>query len=200
MSARRCRLHGLAFAAMTAMSVAACGTGTAPPRDYVLGAPVAESRQAVSQVGLPVVEIRPVRLPEYLDTTDLLTRRAGGQIEPSQTARWGERLSIGVARSLASSLATRLPSAAVTTMSAEQPSWQVLVDLDSFEQRQDGNCVLAGRWSVRDGRRRTIEVERVSLLVPVDGTNDEHVVAAMTHAVDEFAARIAATLQQRLPR
>jgi len=67
----------------------------------------------VSQTGLPVVELKRVQLPDYLDTTDILERR-GNQLVPSSTGRWGERLSAGFSRALTGSLAARLPRMIVT--------------------------------------------------------------------------------------
>jgi uncharacterized lipoprotein YmbA len=178
-----------------ALGVAACGPAAAPPQDYVLGHASGAPAAATSLIGLPVVEIRPVRLPDYLDSTDLVTLRPGGQVVPSPTGRWAERLSLGVARSVAASLTARLPDMVVTTAPPERATWQVLIDLDAFELQPDGNCVLAGRWSVRDADHRTLDVERVSLRVPVQGDDDAPVVAAMTLALDTFTERIASALR-----
>ena len=52
-----------------------------PPAEYVLGAMPAATATTVKQDGLPVVEVKRVQLPDYLDTTDILERR-GNQLDP----------------------------------------------------------------------------------------------------------------------
>jgi uncharacterized lipoprotein YmbA len=191
-------LARLASAATVALAVSGCGSGAAPPQDYVLGASATAPTAAVSQADLPVIEIRPVRLPDYLDTTELVTRRAGSQIAASPTGRWGERLSVGASRSLAASLGAQLPNATVTTTAPEPSSLQILVDLDAFEPQAGGNCVLTGRWSLRENQRGNIRSERVAVSVPIGGDSDQEVVAAMTHALDQLAGQIASSIRPQV--
>ncbi|HEY2437425.1 MAG TPA: ABC-type transport auxiliary lipoprotein family protein, partial [Solirubrobacteraceae bacterium] len=65
--------------------LAGCGAGGSGPALFVLGRPPAPSNSATRQSGLPILEVKPVQLPGYLDTTDLLVRGPGGQVIPSQT-------------------------------------------------------------------------------------------------------------------
>lgn len=176
---------------------AACGSAP-PPSLYVLGTAPAPVVAAAPQARLPVVEVKPVGVPDYLDTTDLLVRHGGGQMVPSQTGRWGERLSAGVTRALVAALAARLPHMAVTTTPpVERPARQLLVDAESFEARADGEAVLVARWGVTDGAaRQTLASERVSLTEPVASTGDAAVVAAMTRLTEQLADRVAAGLER----
>jgi uncharacterized lipoprotein YmbA len=156
----------------------------------------APANTTTRQAGLPVVEVKPVQLPSYLDSTDLLVRGPGGQIVPSRTGRWGERLSDGLARALTGDLAALVPRMAVTTIPpVERPSRQVLVDVVSFEATLERGLVLVARWTVTDGAARSaLATERVSIAIPLADTGDAAVVAAMTRAVAELAAHIAPAL------
>jgi uncharacterized lipoprotein YmbA len=72
-------------------------------------------------------------------------RRPGGEIVASQTARWAERLSIGVTRTVALSLAGSLPQLVVTASPPlDAPKWQVLIDIDAFDAQVDGPCTKLG--------------------------------------------------------
>ena len=190
-AARLALLGGATFA------LGACGPSAAPAV-YVLGAAPAAVVAATPQVGLPVVEVKSVGLPDYLDNTDLLVRHGGGQVVASQAGRWGERLSAGFTRALAAALAARLPDMAViVTPPVGRPVRQVLVDVESFEARGDGEVVLVARWSVMDGSAREILVsERVSLVEPVTSSSDAAVVTAMTRVTEQLAGRIATRLQR----
>jgi uncharacterized lipoprotein YmbA len=202
MSSRRYRGVFLSGLVLAILELSACGSSGPPPKLYVLGDTAQVGTGDVSQLSYPVLELKPVRIPDYLDTTDIFVRQAGGHIVASQSARWGERLSVGVTRAIAISLDTRLPHVAVTTSpSLEEPRWQILIDIDSFETQADGQCVLAGRWSVWQGRgRQKLNEERISLATQVGKESDAEVVAAMTRQVDDLAGRIALALETRMPR
>ena len=179
------------FGAM-GFALAACASGP-PPAFYVLGAMPPAATRTVPETGVPVVLVKPVMVPDYLDTTDLVVRD-GGEVIPSRTGRWGERLSVGITRTLAAGLADRLPCMKVTAaQSPERPVRQVLVDVDAFEARTDGLIILTARWSIMDGAGRgPMLAERITLTVPLAGTGDAAIVAAMTRAVSDLADRIAA--------
>jgi uncharacterized lipoprotein YmbA len=192
----RLRIVGAALAPAFLL-LSACGGGTPTPELYVLGDAPATKAAAVSQLGGPMVEVKRVRVADYLDTTDIVTRHAGGKIVASQGARWGERLSVGVTRAVATGLEARLPQLAVTTMAPpDGPRWQLLIDIDAFEAQPDGTSVMTARWSLRDGRGgQSLEEERVALVAPVGRGSDGEVVGAMTQQVDQLVARIAPVLE-----
>ena len=91
--ARSVRLRLLAVVAALAVPP---GCGGPTPQVYVLGDAVADAPATASQMNTPTIEVRPARVPDFLDTTDIVTRGAGGLIVPSQSGRWGERFSIGL--------------------------------------------------------------------------------------------------------
>ena len=172
--------------------LAGCSTSGPPPELYVLGDAPTISTGAVSQLDAPVIEVKPVRIPDYLDTTDILTRQAAGHMVASATARWGERLSVGVTRAVAASLARRLPQVTVTTSRPlEEPAWQLLIDVDVFEASPGGECVLVARWSLREGRGgRKAREEKLSLAESVGASGDREIVAAMTSQLNQLGDRI----------
>jgi uncharacterized lipoprotein YmbA len=168
-----------------------------PPATYVLGSPAPETTGAERLAGRPVIEVKPVLVPDYLDVTDMLVRRGSNQLVASQTGRWGERLSVGITRALAADLRNRLPSYLITTTSpVERPSREVLVDVENFEPRADGSVVLAARWRVIAGSSGEPEAgERVSMVEKLSGPGDAAMAAAMTQAVDALAGHIARSIR-----
>ena len=109
MSKRRYHADSMIAVAFVALTLSACGSAGPPPQVYVLGDDDPAKPETASQLNSPVVELEPVRVPDYLDTTDIVTRHAGGLVVASQSARWGERLSIGVTRAVGASLGIGLP-------------------------------------------------------------------------------------------
>jgi cholesterol transport system auxiliary component len=164
-----------------------------PPETYILGRDVPAGRINLSQLNSPIVELRPVRIPDYLDNKDIVVRYVGGQIMVSRDARWGERLSRGVTRAVSASLAARLPRLAVmTTPALEKSRWRVLIDIDAFSVQSTEQCVLAGRWSVwTGGEEKKLRDEKFSMSQPIGKGSDAEIVAVMTNLVDQLAASMA---------
>jgi uncharacterized lipoprotein YmbA len=191
--------HWMLFAmlALGTPALSACGRGAPPPETYVLGRDVPAGRINLSQLDSPIVELSPVRIPDYLDNKDIVVSRAGGQIVTSRDARWGERLSVGVTRVVATSLAARLPRLAVTTMPALEGSrWRVLIDIDAYGVQSAGQCVLAGRWSVwTGGEEKKLREEKFSMSQPIGKGSDAEIVAVMTGLVEQLAASMAPAFQ-----
>jgi len=189
--------------ALTAnLFVAACGMTGAPMAEYVLGTPPPAVTASMTITALPIVEVKPTRLPDYLDTKSLFVRR-GNELKPSATGRWGERLSVGLTRAVAASLAARLPNAAVTTAPpvGSEVTLQVLIDVDAFEATAEHDVVLAGTWTISSGSSRiALTSERFSIGGPIAGSGDSAAVAAMTKAVEDLAGQIVTGVQHSLPR
>ncbi len=185
----------LVFFGTAVLGIAACSLSGPAPAEYVLGAMPGATETTVAQTGLPVVEVRRVQLPDYLDTTDLLERR-GNQLVPSPTGRWGERLSVGMTRALIAALAARLPRLVVTATPLGRPTRQILVDVAAFEARPDHQVILVARWTILDGAtRQVLTAEQASLVEVIEGNGDDAIVAAMSRAVEDLAGQVAARIE-----
>jgi len=184
-------------AAMCALT--ACSLSGPPPAEYVLGAMPTAKVTTRLQTGLPVVEVKRIQLPDYLDTTDILERR-GNQLVPSATGRWGERLSTGMSRALIASLAARLPGTIVTTtLPVGRAARQIVVDVAAFDATAAHQVVLVASWTIADGASsRILIAEQASLVEDIAGADDGAVVSAMSHAVEDLATRIAAGIERDL--
>jgi uncharacterized protein len=196
MSHLRGAARSFALLVMVLGGASACGPSGPPPKVYVLGDGISAESQMVSQLDKPTVEVRPARVPDYLDTTDIVTRGAGGLIVPSESARWGERFSIGLARAVTAELTRKLPQLAITTSArSTEPKWEVEIELDAFDVQPTGKSTLAATWSIIDvQRRRTLAEERVVLSDRGTFQTDAQVVAVMGHQVEDLAGRIAESL------
>jgi len=186
----------LVFASLSLCPVG-CGLSGPPPAEYVIGTAPTPARVTTPLTGRPIIEVKPVQLPDYLDTRELLVRR-GNQVVASKSGRWGERLSVGITRALAASLATHLRGLIVTTTPpVEQSAQQVLVDITSFEARDNQEVVFVARWSIIDGPGRfTLISEQTALTEPITSTDDSAVVIAMSRAVEDLASAIATGIER----
>jgi uncharacterized lipoprotein YmbA len=185
--------HALVAAALAVvLLLSACGAGPPSRRVYILGGAGPADRAVVSELGLPGVEVTPVRIPDYLDTNEMLTLRSGNRLEASRTAKWGERLSVGVTRAIAVSLAARLPEFDVAMQPPTPARWQLLTNIDTFEVGPDGRCVMAGQWSIWNrSLDQTVALERFAIASPVRADDSAQLVDVMSREVDQLAALIA---------
>jgi uncharacterized lipoprotein YmbA len=190
--------------------VAGCSS-TAPPNVYVL-APEANTRPSeTSQTGRPVVSVRHVVLPDYLDNTDLFVRDGRNALKSSTTGQWGERLSVGVTHAVAEDLTRRLPGFVIDQHEAAgRPSRTVLIDVDGFDVTSDGRCALTARWTIlgEDGQGTGVSA-RATFVTMVGQSSDSSrtsdkkltdagVVAAMAAAVEQLADRVASDLSRSM--
>jgi uncharacterized lipoprotein YmbA len=161
---------------------------------YVMPAPTSLAAGSPIATGALVIQLRQIILPDYLDTSDLMTRTGQYGIEASRTGRWGERLSKGVTRALAADLGQRLPAEIVADGPDYTPSARLEVTVSAFDVTR-ATSVLAANWSVKwPGDRRPPMTGQGSFstsVAPPGG--DLAVVAAMAETVAELSDGIAAT-------
>ena len=180
------------------LGLAACSLPGPAPAVYVLGPLPSAKPTVLSQTGMPVVEVKRVQVPDYLDTTDIV-ERSGNQLIPSSTGRWGERLSLGMTRALIAALSARLPGVVVTASPVTRPSRQILVDAVAFEVTPDHQVLFVARWTVLGTASPQVHgAEQTSLVEKVSGDGDGAIVAAMSKAVDDLAGRLAAEIERDL--
>jgi len=159
---------------------------------YVMSAPIGAPGGTLTAPGRLQLEVRPVRLPDYLDTTDLVTRSGQYGIEASRTGRWGERLSKGVTRSLAADLGQILQASIV----ADRPDVLIEVTVSAFDVTA-ATSMLEASWTLAwqgDGRPPRDHHGRFSAGMAPSG-GDMAVVAGMADSVAALSGGIAATLR-----
>jgi uncharacterized lipoprotein YmbA len=184
----------LALAAI-AVLFAACNS-LPVQRTYVLGDPAPPVSGVKSEAGLPIIELKTVSIPDYLDSTDILRRAGPNEVIPSPTGRWGERLSLGLTDALASALSRRLPKQVVTTMPTAEPTRRIFVDIERVDIDADGRCLLAARWQITEanGQSRS-KSDHGTFSQTAASVDDPAVASAMTQAVDQLAEQIAKTIE-----
>jgi uncharacterized lipoprotein YmbA len=186
-----------------ALLVVTCvGTGCAsgPARRlYVLGTPL-ESTEAAANG--PVVWLRRVSLPDYLDSTDIVWRTGQHGLQTSPTGRWGERLSLGITQALATDLMARRPQNRVIWSDPGRHSTrELLVDVEGFDAWPDGHCVLSATWSLTDATNGAVlgGARETFTAAPARGEtqSDLRVVAGMADVLGKLADSIASAAAAR---
>jgi uncharacterized protein len=96
----------------------------------------------------PVIEIRRVVIPDYLDTQDILVR-SGNILQRSPHGRWASRLSIEVTRYLTGLLAARRPNALITDqLPAATPNDRIFITISNLDVTSAGLATLEADWTI----------------------------------------------------
>jgi hypothetical protein len=188
----RCR--SLALAGLLA-GLAACAAER-PRRVYVLSSPA--TLVGGSATAGPILQLRRVLVPDYLDTREIRLRVGAHELRSSATGEWGERLSIGVTRALLVDLSARLPmDRVIPANSGERSATQVLATIEDFDVWPNGRCVLVATWTlVPQTGETTPRTTRATISLPAaaqERASDETIVDRMALALDKLADRIAAS-------
>lgn len=168
---------------------------------YVLTPPADGSAPRASPTAVPRLQVGPVAVPAFLDSTDIVIREGAVEVRASTTGRWAERLSSGLRDALVATLRARLPNGTLLEAPAVDTGIRYLsVTVTAFDVWTDGRVVLVAHWVLRAGRggpalgvgEGTFR-QSAAARAPVDLERAR--VTAMSAAVVDLATRLAGEVQ-----
>jgi hypothetical protein len=172
------------------------GVRTTPPKLYVLSTTPADATLSLQPE--TVLGFGPVDLPAYLDRRGIVRRVDPNRLEESRTDLWAEPLGSGFKAVVEQNLRLRLPGVPIRTFPwplVHQPSFAVAIEVSRFELTPGGTVELNARYGVRTPDDGVVRVERdTSLVEPVNGSDSEDVVAAMSRAVGKLSNEVARSI------
>ena len=201
---RRPGVRWVLGAGCAALALAAgCGF-LAPQPDiskfYVLTSrPGAPEQSAGPGLGQPMVALGPVRFPDYLNRSQMVTRLSENEVELSDVHRWAEPLETNFKRVLSQDLALALGRIDVIVYPyvGRSPLYEVPLEVLRFEVDGDGTAHLTVRWGIREGTTRAgLYTAESQLSEPAPARGVEGAVAALSSAVARLSDEIAAALRQ----
>jgi len=180
-----------------ALLLAGCAR-TAPVSYYQLSAMEAARSAPSAEAGKMVLGIGPVRLPEYLDRPQIVTRQSVNRLQLADSHRWAEPLGENILRVLGENLSALLGTERILLHpwpSSRATDYQLLVEILHFENESDGAARLVALWSVKgkDGVMMLPE-RRSSHLIAATSRDQDGQVAALNAALGSFCREIAQAL------
>jgi uncharacterized lipoprotein YmbA len=195
------------FALVALVLVSGCSSlftaDRTPTNFFVLTAtPAGESIRAIKDG--PFVGVAPVRIPDYLNHTVIVTRTAGNELDLATFNEWAAPLAANITNVLAENLSAMIPTERVVPIPANLAipiDYEVAVEIVNFERDADGTVQLVARWTVLgDGGRRLMAIRR-SGFKALDVSMDYNAIAgAMSTLLGELSRDIAAEINAAPPR
>lgn len=182
-------MKGIALVVAVCAALAAGCASTPPPRFYTLSV---EAPQTASAQG-PSISVAAVTVPDTVDRPQLVVTVNANEVIILEQQRWAEPLQGEIGRVLAENLsrATGNPHIAAYPQSASlNADYRVLVDVQRFAGRLDGEVALDALWSVRAKDGTLVRHGRSSAREPV-GKGYDTLVAAYSRALAKLADEIA---------
>lgn len=159
----------------------------------------ARNGTASGRAGEMLLGIGPVRLPEYLDRPQFVTRLTANRLQLADSHRWVEPLGENIARVLRENLSALLGVERILLYPwpvSQSSDYQLLVEVLHFENDSDGAARLVARWSVKGKDGGIVLPERRSShLAPAVSRDQEGLVAALNEALRSFCREIAQALR-----
>ena len=146
------------------------------------------------------IGVGPIHLPGYLDQDQIVTRISQNRFTLSDDNRWAEPLEDNIGHVLAQNLSMLLQNDQVSLnrwVGRQRPTYQLEIDVLSFETDTAGRAQLVARWFLREvAGGHTIAHNEAHLTATAAGTSSEWPVASLSEALSNFSLGIASVIRQ----
>ncbi len=174
------------------------GCGKSRPSTFYLLSSLPETEPVTTR---PVTQLKlsigPVRLPEYLDRTQLSARTEKNELSIMEYSRWGESLKDNFQRVLLVNLSVLLETPHVyeyDTRDIEETDYQLIVDVHRFDVSNEGRAELIVFWSINDGRNNQLQRKKSSLHTESPSLESGHIVKALNQLLTDFSKEVAGVI------
>jgi len=141
-----------------------------------------------------IIGIGPVKMADYLDQSQIVTRTGDNQVVKAEFNRWVGPLKNNFVNVLAEDIGFLLPTDQIQLFPwrTDLPiDYQVTVDVVRFDGRLGDTARLESRWNILQGpERKLVKTGRSSISEPVTGPDYADLVAAQSRALGRLSQEI----------
>jgi len=177
------------------------GKGTQKPTEFYLLQPINASigEQGVAGGEGAVLGIGPVRVRDYLNRPQIVTRTSTNEVKIHDFHYWGEPLSTNFTAILAQNLSVLLTTDRILIFPYRSKQqlpidYQVVVDVIRFDGEPGGEATLQAQYYLlefEENEKKQIVTKQPSFSKPLTDKSFETLVAAMSDLVAELSRAIA---------
>ena len=155
--------------------------------------------QAVASDQGVAVGLGPIRLPEYLDRPQIVTRVSPNEVRFAEYHRWAGPLAGDLSNILAENLSILLGTdhiALYPWKSTTPIACRVEIEVSRFDGKPGDNVLLQSQWIVfSKDRKRVLGTKTSSISEPVNGKGYDALVAAQSRALAALGREIAEAIR-----
>jgi len=145
------------------------------------------------------IGVGPIRFPEYLERSEIVTRSSSNKIEISEFDLWAGSLVEDFSRVFAENLSLLLSTERVTIFPQPKTlplNYQVMMDVIRFDGFIGGDVSLMVRWAIMEGKeKKLVFIHKSSIIEPSGAKGYEAMVAAQSRALEKLSREIAEAIQ-----
>jgi uncharacterized lipoprotein YmbA len=190
-SAQMLLIHGL-------LVIGLLGCASSPPTRFYVLSP--EKGEGVGDQPCVSIGIGPVKIPEYLNRSGIMTRIAAHELQVGEFDQWAEPLEENIPRVLAENLRSLLCTKAVAVFPWKgriPMDYRVYVDVIRMDGRLGGDALLDASWTLMGGpdKREMFATKRVSYKESTGGQDYEGYVSAQSRNLWSLSHDIAEAIK-----
>ncbi len=147
----------------------------------------------------------PIRMPDYLNRSQLVWRSANAEMRVDEFSRWSEPLTKSLLRTVSTDVDNLLQGVVVVVFPYEpivrdQVDYRLVGDVNRFDADSTGRIVLEVQWGIADVEGGVVVPVRRNRYQAQSSIADDPgaVVAAMNDALAQFSRDIASKLEAAL--
>lgn len=171
--------------------------GTTPPSQFYMLEPIAADSANVSNSGQArlILALAPVKIPHYLDRSQMVNAAGKNTYQLDELHRWAERLDENMTRVMLQDLTQMIPADVVLTTNkqAQQAAFRLMVNVLEFHVDPQGQAGLMAQWQVSRGDR-VILSQQSSHHLAVASDDVSLKVQALNHCFNQLNQEIASAI------
>lgn len=195
---------GLVIAPVYALLIVALGgCASSPPSDFFILTPMAGAYtpSAASRPAEPLsVGVGPVKIPDYLNRAQIVTRAGPNRLDVHEFNRWGGSFTPNLSRVVAQNLSVILGTDDVFVFPSDDaidPRYNVILSFNRLDGALGESVILDSRWVITGPKRRTqLATGRTVAREASSGSDYQAYVAAQSRALETLSREIAARIKR----
>jgi uncharacterized lipoprotein YmbA len=190
------RLGAVCFALLICGCLSLPNSPSSPtPRFFMLSAMNETQVSKKIMTSGVIIGVGPVKIPEYLNRPQMVTRDKEGILKFDEFDRWGESLDIGLARLIREDLTVMLPGEKLT-LYPWNPSiavkYQVVAEVVQLDSELDRDMHFVVQWMIIDVQNsKTIIIKRSEFRTAIIPQNYAGIAKTLSTACASLSAQIA---------
>ena len=190
--------RSMTLGVLVSLLLVACGSS--PPVRYFSLSPM-DSALGQDPDDAITLALGPLRMPDYLNRSQIVTRAGGAEIQVDEFSRWAEPLRLALHRVVSADVDGLLDGVIVIafpydSMVRPQVDYRLLGDVIRFDADQSGRVVLELQWTITDTDSEVaVPIHRSRYEARAATADDPAAVAvAMNNALASFSRDIASEM------